>query len=83
MEFPITLLFPFPLGSARGIPTHPPVGIPIPIPFGIPCHPPRSLWDHPMEFSLPFPLPLQFLRKRSAELEEQYRDTTVPRPSFW
>ncbi|NXR81933.1 PNPO oxidase, partial [Pycnonotus jocosus] len=25
----------------------------------------------------------EFLRKRSVELEEQYRDTAVPRPDYW
>ncbi|XP_009072626.1 PREDICTED: pyridoxine-5'-phosphate oxidase, partial [Acanthisitta chloris] len=25
----------------------------------------------------------EFLRKRNAELEEQYRDTTVPKPPYW
>ncbi|KAM4884689.1 pyridoxine-5'-phosphate oxidase isoform 3-T3 [Sylvia borin] len=29
------------------------------------------------------PLCRQFLRKRSAELEEQYRDSAVPRPKYW
>ncbi|XP_042667102.1 pyridoxine-5'-phosphate oxidase isoform X2 [Centrocercus urophasianus] len=29
------------------------------------------------------PLHRQYLRKKNAELEEQYRDTAVPKPAYW
>ena len=37
---------------------------------------------YPPVRSPPSPSP-QYLRKKNAELEERYRETTVPKPAYW
>lgn len=48
---------------------------------------PRSPPAEPMQPRPPSPSPpsssSQYLRKKNAELEERYRETTVPKPAFW